>query len=228
MLIKAMRGLYFAPPADQGSGGAGGSGGDPAAGDPAKIPAPEPGKEGDPAKTDPKKPEPKTVTMTQEDFDKTIEDRLARQRAALQKKQDDDKAALDKKALEEQQKFQELSEKQAKELDSLKAEKEALEKRVEELETGIKARDTALGAQVEALKKDVEPAVLSLLENLSIPQQLEWLVTNKPTGNGKEPSGQKTPIPPSPTKDERKIREIGEEEKKKASEEQARRYRADY
>lgn len=110
----------------------------------------EPGNKGD-------KGDDKTVTMTQEEFDKIISDRLARERKKQEEKEQQLRDEAERKRLEEQGEFKELADSRQKEIERLQ---EQLDARDADL---LKTKKTSLitGAgysedQVELLVKLVE------------------------------------------------------------------------
>lgn len=116
--------------------------------------------------------------FTQADVDAAVKTRLARERAQV--KEDQEKAATEaeKAKLIEEQKFKELSEKQATDLLTLTTEKETLTAQVTTLETENAQYKSIFEKQLTEQKKALSEPVQQLLNGLSLLDQMKWLSDN--------------------------------------------------
>lgn len=118
-------------------------------------------------------PEPSAADekkFTQAELEQQIKERLARQQRQFDAQQRDAQAALEAKQLEEQAEWQKLANRRADEIRDLKP-RAAL---AENYEKGVRAL-------LDVLTADQPVNILTLLEKLPLPDQLDWLIANAGT-----------------------------------------------
>ena len=110
-------------------------------------------------------PEPKAEPkFTQDDINRIIDERLARERRQQQEKDEANKKTVEELLLIEQGKFKELSDRREKEIGDLSG--------------ALDAHKSAVTKYLEHLRKQVPATVLTLLDKLSAVDQLDWIATN--------------------------------------------------
>jgi len=116
--------------------------------------------------------------FTQAELDHQIKERLSRQQRQFEAQQREAQAALEARQLEEQAEWQKLANRRADEIKDLKP-RAALAENYEK----------AVKALVEAQTRDVPVAIQTILEKLSLTDQLDWLTANAGTLKPQAASG---------------------------------------
>jgi hypothetical protein len=134
----------------------------------------------DNAPADPPAPPPTgdEKRFTQAELEAQIKDRLERERKKT--KEDAEKAAADAetKRLQDEQKFKELSEKQATDLLTLTTDKETLTTQLTTLEGKVKSYEDLFAKQLAEQKKALPEPVTKLLDMMPLLEQMAWLNDN--------------------------------------------------
>ena len=126
-----------------------------------------------PPPAEPSKAEPDASVVadekrfTQVELEQQIKERLARQQRQFEAQQREAQAALEAKQLEEQAEWQKLANRRADEIKELKPRAALAE-----------GYEKAVKALVEAQTRDVPVAIQTILEKLSLLDQLDWLAAN--------------------------------------------------
>lgn len=113
--------------------------------------------------------------FTQADIDRIIAERLSREEKKRETESAKARREAEEKALTENQKWQELAEKRAKDLEAATA---ALTD-IDALKATSEAQAAALGRYLDAERKGLPDHIIGLLDKLPPLQQLEWLADNK-------------------------------------------------
>jgi hypothetical protein len=141
--------------------------------------------------------------FTQTDVDRIITERLARERQKTEEEAKKARSAAEEKALAEQQKFQELAEKRARELAEAQSQMTAMqaEREKERLRSAVEREATALGfadPEDAALLADLSKVVAGEKGYTGIKEALEDLLKRKPHLK-KSGNVTTTGVPPTPT-----------------------------
>ncbi len=114
------------------------------------------------------KPEaPPEKLFTQAELEAKIDERLKRQRQAFEAKAKEDQAALELKQMEEQKQFEELAKVRAEEVKSLKPRADLAD-----------GYEKAVARLLVEQTKNLPSGIQTLLNKLSLIDQLDWLATN--------------------------------------------------
>jgi len=105
--------------------------------------------------------------FTQAQIDKLIQDRLERQRRALETKRIEEQQQAETQQLEDKREFEKLAQQRAKEIDQLKP-------RAGLAESYEKGVSRLMAKATESLPSNIQ----TLLNKLSLPDQLDWLSEN--------------------------------------------------
>lgn len=131
-------------------------------------------------------------TFTQEQLDQIVAERLERK----DKKQAEEKAETERKAresaLEDQEKYKELSEQRGEELVGLKSQTETLEAERDDWKTKAEGYEEILQGQWESRKEGVPDYVLDAISERSISDRLKYLDDHADKfgqTNGQRPAG---------------------------------------
>jgi hypothetical protein len=137
-------------------------------------------------------------TFTQAEVNALIDDRLKRERDKNDRDAAEAKQKADATTLAEQKKYQELSETLQTQLDGKGRELTSTQEQLE-------AANKALQAHLEALRKDIPPHIITLLDRMTPAEQLTYIAANadelkpKPANNGSSNgSGQQQRVPNTP------------------------------
>lgn len=130
---------------------------------------------GDNGGDDKKSAEPK---FTQADIDRIVTERLERERKKSDDKAQKAKEEAEAKALEEQQKFQELAEKRGTKVTELETSVTDLTTKLETATAKAERFEAALNGLLEKQRKAVPEHLVALLDKLDPVEQLEWLASN--------------------------------------------------
>lgn len=114
--------------------------------------------------------------FTQDDVDRFIADRLAREKAKREKDTTKAREEAEAKALEEQQEYQELATKRQQRIETLEAEVDRLSA-VEEKATKYEG---ALTQHLETRMEGIPAGIQSLLKDRDPVDQMAWLTENQP------------------------------------------------
>jgi hypothetical protein len=116
--------------------------------------------------------------FTQADLDAVLKERLARQQRQFEAQQREAQQALEAKQLEEQAEWQKLANRRAEELRDLKPRAQLAE-----------SYEKAVKQLLEVQTRELPVSIQTLLEKLSLVDQLDWLAANgamvKPQTNGR-------------------------------------------
>ena len=141
--------------------------------------------------------EKKTITLTEEDLQKRIEEslkeRLAREAKKAEASAKRVKEEAEIAALEQNQQFQQVVEKQKERISQLEAKEALLDQTIAERD---KYKD-ALEAKLKSEKTGLPPHILALLDRLDPVEQIEYLVKNSSVlkGDNRSPAGGPPPSP---------------------------------
>lgn len=124
----------------------------------------------EPPKAEPDAPVADEKKFTQAELEQQIKERLARQQRQFEAQQREAQAAVEAKQLEEQAEWQKLANRRADEIKELKPRAALAE-----------GYEKAVKALVEAQTRDVPVAIQTILEKLSLLDQLDWLAANAGT-----------------------------------------------
>ena len=117
----------------------------------------------------------KSEAELQAEIDRRLKERLAREDKKREKATEEATRKAEEAALKDQQKFQELADKQAKRL----AELEPLPDQVEAHKAEIERYRDAFKAQLDAQRKDLPKPIIALLDKLDPIEQLTWIAENR-------------------------------------------------
>jgi len=113
---------------------------------------------------------PPEKLFTQAELEAKIDERLKRQRQAFEAKAKEDQAALELKQMEEQKQFEELAKVRAEEVKSLKPRADLAD-----------GYEKAVARLLVEQTKNLPSGIQTLLNKLSLIDQLDWLATNAAT-----------------------------------------------
>jgi hypothetical protein len=116
-------------------------------------------------------PPPEEKKFSQAELDKIVEDRLARQRRATEAQQREKEQAIETQRLEDQKEFEKLAKQRADEINALKP-------RAGLADSYEKSGRELIEVYTETFARDIPSSTLMILEKLSLPDQLAWIVAS--------------------------------------------------
>lgn len=106
-------------------------------------------------------------TFTQAELDAIIEQRLKRQRSAMEAQQREAQQALEVQKLEDQKEFEKLAKQRADEIKNLKPRADLAE-----------TYEKSVRVLLTEMTKDLPSNIQMLLDKLPLPDQIDWLTVN--------------------------------------------------